>query len=555
MSRGFKQNTNLSIITSAIEGKSLGEIEKTWQDLAASEMRLKMMDSLIKYKVGFNEVEYFNLGLKYNAKTLDDDSDKKVVEAAMHFKRKDEIKHMKKLIRDKLKIRKMMENELGRRSNKYRRLATHLQGIVNEKKKELNKKYEKKIEHLRMKFEMKKDDELDDVPEEMKDFIGLAVFDKEKFENLKTREIEIVKYGEVELDDDEKAAMRLHPKMALPRKLNEGFMSLAQDLCYTKIRWQVKKEEDQKEKKDRSAEDLEKEEVEEAKIRQIYDAQSREYDERKRRVTDMQECSRIFLPKPLKITQEAQIEMRRELHQKISEEYRQKFCDDKGRQENNLTKEETRGLKKLEKRKQEGEIVVIMTDKSSKLCVMKRSDYLLLGEVHVGKDSVIGREELIKRERILNNHSLSWCKMWNTGENHQHEDRVRQSKVCNSENRAELYLSYKDHKKEPGKTRPIATGCTSNTLALSTSVSTLIESLANSEENNFEAMGDLLCNANQVDKEVEMMRIENKRKKLRSIRCKQKLNENKQERQTSQRGAYCTKHEKKLRYLIALERT
>ena len=71
MSRGFKQTTNLSIITSAIEGKSLGEIEKTWQELAASEMRLKMMDSLIKFKVGFNEVEYFNLGLKYNAKTLD----------------------------------------------------------------------------------------------------------------------------------------------------------------------------------------------------------------------------------------------------------------------------------------------------------------------------------------------------------------------------------------------------------------------------------------------------------------------------------------------------
>ena len=61
MSRGYKPNTNHSIITSAIEGKSLGEIEKTWQDLAASEMRLKMMDSLIKYKVGFNEVEYFNL--------------------------------------------------------------------------------------------------------------------------------------------------------------------------------------------------------------------------------------------------------------------------------------------------------------------------------------------------------------------------------------------------------------------------------------------------------------------------------------------------------------
>ena len=162
-----------------------------------------------------------------------------------------------------------------------------------------------------------------------------------------------------------------------------------------------------------------------------------------------------------------------------------------------------------------------MTDKSSKLCVMKRSDYLLLGEVHVGKDTVIERDELIRREKILNNHSLTWCKMWNTGENHHHEDRIRQSKVCNSENRAELYLSYKDHKKVPGKTRPIATGCTSNTLALSNSVSSLVESLANAEEKKLEVISteDLLYSAKMSDKETEVMRIDNKVKMIRKLRC------------------------------------
>ena len=347
---------------------------------------MNMMDSLKKYKVGFNDVEYFNLGLKYNSKTLEEDNcDKKVVEAAMQFKKKDEVKYMKKLLREKLKMRKKMETELGRRSNKYRRLVKHLNEVAREKKSELSLKYEKKIEHLRKKFEKKKEEELDEVPEELRDFIGLAVFSNEGFEKLKTREIEIVKYGDVELDEDEKAALKLHPKMAMPRQLQEGFMNLAQDLCYTKIRWQVRKEEED-EKREKKAEELEEEEIKEAKTRQIYDAQSKEYDERKRRVTDMQECSRVFLPKPLKVTQEAQLEMRREMHSRVSEEYRRKFCDERGKQENNLTKAEIRGMKKLEKRKQEEEIVIIMTDKSSKLCVMKRSDYLLLGEVHVGKD-------------------------------------------------------------------------------------------------------------------------------------------------------------------------
>ena len=91
---------------------------------------MNMMDSLKKYKVGFNDVEYFNLGLKYNSKTLEEDNcDKKVVEAAMQFKKRDEVKHMKKLLREKLKMRKKMETELGRRSNKYRRLVKHLNEV------------------------------------------------------------------------------------------------------------------------------------------------------------------------------------------------------------------------------------------------------------------------------------------------------------------------------------------------------------------------------------------------------------------------------------------
>ena len=197
----------------------------------------------------------------------------------------------------------------------------------------------------------------------------------------------------------------------------------------------------------------------------------------------------------------------------------------------NLTREEMRGLKKLEKRKQDGEIVIINTDKSSKLCVMKREDYLVLGEAHVGKDRVIEREEVIRRERTLNNHSLSWSKMWGTGRDHGHEDRVRASKVSNSENRAELYLSYKDHKKVPGKTRPIATGNTSNTLALSNSVSSLVESLANAEEEKHEVISteDLLYNNGEHDEKVKELRMDEKRKILRKMRCRKHVSQEEQE--------------------------
>ena len=42
-------------------------------------------------------------------------------------------------------------------------------------------------------------------------------------------------------------------------------------------------------------------EEEEARTRQIYDPSKKEYDDRNRRVTDLKECSRVTLPKPLDV--------------------------------------------------------------------------------------------------------------------------------------------------------------------------------------------------------------------------------------------------------------
>ena len=82
-----------------------------------------------------------------------------------------------------------------------------------------------------------------------------------------------------------------------------------------------------------------------------YDREIKVYDERKQSLTDMKECSRIFLPKPLEVKKEEQ-----ELHSKVSEEYRKDMCDEHGRQKKTLTMGEIRGIKKLEKIKQDGKL-------------------------------------------------------------------------------------------------------------------------------------------------------------------------------------------------------
>ena len=170
--RGSNLNSISSSNTSANEGHNLGEVETVWKELAASEMRINLMENLQHYKVGFNDVEFFNLGIHYNAKmkTCNDKVDKKKVEEVMKYKKKDEVKYMKKMLREKMKIRKKMEEELGRKNNEYRRLMKHLNEVARKKKAELRDEYSKKVENLRLRHEDNRDKDLDKIPDEMEGF-------------------------------------------------------------------------------------------------------------------------------------------------------------------------------------------------------------------------------------------------------------------------------------------------------------------------------------------------------------------------------------------------
>merc|ERR1712155_420363 len=78
--------------------------------------------------------------------------------------------------------------------------------------------------------------------------------------------------------------------------------------------------------------------------------------------------------------------LRRQQWLEAMKEYMSLYCDSKGRQEDNLTPAQRRGIEKLQKRIQTGEIVVCCTDKSGKLAVMPMELYESAGAVHVSKD-------------------------------------------------------------------------------------------------------------------------------------------------------------------------
>ena len=260
----------------------------------------------------------------------------------------------------------------------------------------------------------------------------------------------------------------------------------------------------------------------EARTRQVYDPEKREFDDRRRRVTDLAECSRVTLPRPLSVKDEAAIEMRRENHLRIFKEYKREHCGKNGEQECNLTEEEQDGMKRITKRRDDKEAIIMKTDKSGKFTVATIEKYLEMGMSHVKGDREINRDEIRVVERLLNGHCTCWGKMFGSGENHNHLARICKSKCTKSTQVSNLYMMHKDHKVEPEKGRAVATATTSNTTGLSNAVSDYIESLANSIENPIETISteDMLNRVDSHNREVVKMREEFEERRGEKMCCK-----------------------------------
>ena len=161
----------------------------------------------------------------------------------------------------------------------------------------------------------------------------------------------------------------------------------------------------------------------------------------KKRVTSMKGNSRVILPKIMKkFRDEAALEtMRTEVMQDFLEFIR-KNCNKRGEQCSNLSNSELRGLKSLKKRVKNGEIVVVPTDKTGKLCVMAREAYEEAGSVHVGKDEKVGQEEVDRIDGEVNGNISLLIKFFRLGKGWNQTGRMRESLITGSQSICPLYL-------------------------------------------------------------------------------------------------------------------
>ena len=154
----------------------------------------------------------------------------------------------------------------------------------------------------------------------------------------------------------------------------------------------------------------------EAESRQPYNPVENKIDLRRRRVTDLKENTRVYLPKPLPINEEAKIQIRRERLEKVYRDFVNENCTDKGEQRSNLTSAQKRGIASLKKRIKDGELIVMVTDKSGKLAVVSMEMYLEMGKVHTKNDKRVSEEKAEEIQRRTNGHVSMWLKMLGVGQ-------------------------------------------------------------------------------------------------------------------------------------------
>ena len=86
----------------------------------------------------------------------------------------------------------------------------------------------------------------------------------------------------------------------------------------------------------------------------------------RKRATDCKHNTCIKLPRPKSAKIEQDIELRRLTWKKIYRDFCDQFTDEDGVQQRSPTPEEVSGLKKLQKRVREGELVGVKSNKSGR---------------------------------------------------------------------------------------------------------------------------------------------------------------------------------------------
>ena len=375
--------------------------------LTECEERTRMLENLMKCKVGLREVEeYVNKereklrnGEKFSPKS-------EIVNGVMKAKFRDNISFGIRLRKRKNIFKVKLEKTLGQQSCKYRKIVRECKEERERLRKTLRKKYTKKCQFLVRKYGNRDDEKYGMDDKEMRRYKDAEIFNDpcDMVADKLRGPVIVCGDGEdkISLNEDEMRFLALGPKFCMYNKLCEVGFEESIEEGIVKLKWDWMGEEMDNRKKPKSLSDMaisvaldelmteeekeemrQEEEINEAKMRMVYDVGEKTITYTKKRVTDFKGNARVILPKKSKnFDREATLEM---LRVELMSEFK-KYVETSGmRMESNLSIEERRGLKSLRKRVNEGDLVIVPTDKSGRFVCMKRRCMRQLDKNTVGK--------------------------------------------------------------------------------------------------------------------------------------------------------------------------
>ena len=296
-------------------------------------------------------------------------------------------------------------------------------------------------------------------------------------------------YWGARVDPNEKDVLYLPPKTLTFPKVDQETTDLYPDVSKVKSRWDRSQNRDfnlqgeEVTSQDELSTQKSKEEfIEENRHRESYNPEKQRLNFSQMGPSDVKNNPRVILPRPRSVKEEVELTTRATL---VTHEVHQ-YLNSLENQPDNLTKSERRGLKKLRKRIQDKEIVVLETDKSGSLCIMPLDMYMKLGEEHVKNDPKVIWEEVRSIQREIKGHLRALNLIFRSRKETQSEERVWEAKELKSTIIPVLSLLIKDHKQlNPDgspKSHPVCGASSSINGELSKWISTILDAMAASVE-------------------------------------------------------------------------
>ena len=238
--------------------------------------------------------------------------------------------------------------------------------------------------------------------------------------------------GDINVSSGERSVLGLHPSTGVLRGPNDKEFSLDGELMLAKARYGLRQviEHDRdyvegiEMAKFWDLDDNVKIQMaeSEASLRQVFDPLNGVIDFSKKRVTDSQRNPWVHLPKDLGPDHETFLSLRRHCYKGV---FQVQLDQMNSQEKSNLSEQQAEGLTSLMKRVNDGELIVLRTDKSAKLVVVSPEIYKQMGDEHTSKDREIGLEEVRQLSIDVACHTSMWLKMLRVGKGHNQTERFR----------------------------------------------------------------------------------------------------------------------------------